>query len=298
MIHQASNKRVRDFEYQKEVAQTNLNKLRYRIDKSTEDITLLKSRFDEIPEQPELTTLGAGWSINLSNSQGRKWDSRRISEVKELLPIVGKDIPKSKTKGFYIERVVGDKNYAFMQSRTPESLVFETEQLSDTYAEEALTRVNIKVTNANEQIKDVKNMIQDGNINTSKIDIVIDEFDSAITKAKKDDNKIEVGYLKEAKKELENTKSILNKAEKIHKKKESQARKYETELKNVETELSTYQDIDWNNVPRNSVMFKKHDKLLNKQRELETKLEFRETDAKLTEPVSYTHLTLPTILLV
>jgi len=279
---QASNKRVRDLEYQQSVAQKDADKLTYQIGRSQEDIKLLKSRYDDIPVQSDMGTLGAGWSISLDMYQGRKFDAKRVSEIKELLPKIGEDIPKTKTKGFYLERVIGDKNYTFMQNRTPDSLVFETDQLSDKYAEEALTRVNIKVSNANEQLKDVKNMIQTGDINTKKIDTVIENFDDAITKAKNDDNTLEAGYLKEAKKELENTKSILNKAEKIHKKKESQAKKYELKLEKVDSELDTYQDINWNNVPENSPILKKHDKLLKEQRELETKLEFRETDAKLT----------------
>ena len=279
---QASNKRVRDLEYQQSVAQKDADKLTYQIGRSQEDIKLLKSRYDDIPVQSDMGTLGAGWSISLDMYQGRKFDAKRVSEIKELLPKIGEDIPKTKTKGFYLERVIGDKNYTFMQNKTPDSLVFETDQLSDKYAEEALTRVNIKVSNANEQLKDVKNMIQTGDINTKKIDTVIENFDDAITKAKNDDNTLEAGYLKEAKKELENTKSILNKAEKIHKKKESQAKKYELKLEKVDSELDTYQDINWNNVPENSPILKKHDKLLKEQRELETKLEFRETDAKLT----------------
>ena len=280
---QASNKRVRDLEYQQSVAQKDADKLTYQIGRSQEDIKLLKSRYDDIPVQSDMGTLGAGWSISLDMYQGRKFDAKRVSEIKELLPKIGEDIPKTKTKGFYLERVIGDKNYTFMQNRTPDSLVFETDQLSDKYAEEALTRVNIKVSNANEQLKDVKNMIQTGDINTKKIDTVIENFDDAITKAKNDDNTLEAGYLKEAKKELENTKSILNKAEKIHKKKESQAKKYKLKLEKVDSELDTYQDINWNNVPENSPILKKHDKLLKEQRELETKLEFRETDAKLTD---------------
>ena len=279
---QASNKRVRDLEYQQSVAQKDADKLTYQIGRSQEDIKLLKSRYDDIPVQSDMGTLGAGWSISLDMYQGRKFDAKRVSEIKELLPKIGEDIPKTKTKGFYLERVIGDKNYTFMQNKTPDSLVFETDQLSDKYAEEALTRVNIKVSNANEQLKDVKNMIQTGDINTKKIDTVIENFDDAITKAKNDDNTLEAGYLKEAKKELENTKSILNKAEKIHKKKESQAKKYELKLEKVDSELDTYQDINWNNVPENSPILKKHDKLLKEQRELETKLEFRETDVKLT----------------
>jgi hypothetical protein len=280
---QSSNKRVRALESEQDMTISNISKLVYKIDRSRGDISLLKGRYDVMAPQPETTTVGAGFQIRLSGETGSKFDAKRVREIKEMLPNVGLDIPKSTSRGFYIERILGDKNYADMQTKNKDSLVFETEQQKDPLREIALTNVNIKVTNANKQLVGLKDDIVSGDYDLKNLDAVIDNFDDTIKVKQKSGDKLEVEYLKIAKKEYEDMRGLFGKASDLHSIKEKKAKVLELKLVDINAKVDAEPKLDWSNMPANSKMSKKHNSLLDKQRDVEMELEFSDINAKLTD---------------
>lgn len=280
---QSSNKRVRALESEQDMTVSNISKLGYKIDRSRDDISLLKGRYDVMAPQPETTTVGAGFQIRLSGETGAVFDAKRVREIKEILPNVGLDIPKSTSRGFYIERILGDKNYADMQTKNKDSLVFETEQQKDPLREIALTNVNIKVTNANKQLVGLKDDIVSGDYDLKNLDAVIDNFDDTIKVKQKSGDKLEVEYLKIAKKEYEDMRGLFGKASDLHSTKDKKAKVLELKLVDINAKVDAEPKLDWSNMPANSKMSKKHNSLLDKQRGVEMELEFPDINAKLTD---------------
>lgn len=259
---QASTKRISALNYQQRGRELEIAKIENQIKGKRSTVQSLKTSFDQLPEQDSITTVGAGFSINIGRGKGATYTPDKIRELQETLPLVGKDVSKTRQQGFKLERVLGDRNYSDLQNQAPDNIVFETASKELRAEEAGLRKVVLEVDKANKRISDTRNMVSDGGVNTQYVDSVIDDFDDVIKlrqnksdsqfikeaeqnvkmesvekrtlpeeiKYLKDVNKYEVKYLKQAKKDYTEIKSILNEADKIHQTKQIKLEKYESEI--------------------------------------------------------------------